>query len=163
MIRNACLNDVSRIAEILIFAKRTAYRPIFQNDMVSFNDLQVLSLVTELQKKGALDNIIVYDDGIVKGMMNRGKSPDKDYRNSFQIFEFYIEPFFQKCGIGSTMLESLQNEALVQNYEYVLLWVLEKNQHARGFYERYGFCHDGCRKNEAGTEEYIIRYVKKIQ
>ncbi len=163
MIRNACLADVSRIAEILIFAKRTSYRSIFQNDIVSFNDMQVLSLAMELQKKGALNNIIVYDDGIIKGMMNRGKSLDNDYKNSIQIFEFYVEPFFQKCGIGSAMLKSLLNEAQVQSYMYVLLWVLEKNHHARGFYEEFGFCYDGCRKNEVGTEEYIIRYVKKLQ
>ena len=35
MIRAASKKDASRLAEILIFAKRMAYRPIFQNDIVS--------------------------------------------------------------------------------------------------------------------------------
>lgn len=162
MIRNARLTDVSRIAEILIFAKRTAYRSIFQNDMVSFNDLQVLRLAIELQEEGALDNVVVYDDGIVKGMMNRGKSSDADYENSIQIFEFYIEPFFQKQGIGSAMLKSFIAEAQDRKYAHGLLWVLEKNHRARTLYEKFGFCFDGCRKLQVGTEENIIRYAKRF-
>lgn len=44
MVRKATKMDASRLAEILIFAKRTAYRPIFQDDLVSFNEMQVLDL-----------------------------------------------------------------------------------------------------------------------
>lgn len=44
MIRRAEIKDSSRLAEILIFAKRTAYREIFKNDNVSFNEMQVLDL-----------------------------------------------------------------------------------------------------------------------
>lgn len=44
MIRRAEIKDASRLAEILIFAKRTAYRQIFNNDNVSFNEMQVLDL-----------------------------------------------------------------------------------------------------------------------
>ena len=43
-IRKAEKKDASRLAEILIFAKRTAYRPIFENDYVSFQEMQVLDL-----------------------------------------------------------------------------------------------------------------------
>jgi putative acetyltransferase len=35
MIRRAEIKDASMLAEILIFAKRTAYRQIFNNDNVS--------------------------------------------------------------------------------------------------------------------------------
>ena len=44
MIRRATIADASRIAEILIFAKRTNYRKIFQNDKVSFGEMQVYLL-----------------------------------------------------------------------------------------------------------------------
>ena len=36
MIRVATIKDASRLAEIQIFSKRKAFRPIFQNDDVSF-------------------------------------------------------------------------------------------------------------------------------
>ena len=44
MLRAALPADASRLAEIQIFAKRTAFRPIFQNDYVSFQEMQVLDL-----------------------------------------------------------------------------------------------------------------------
>ena len=44
MIRKATMQDVPRIAEIIVFGKRVAYRPIFNNDIVSFNELQVVNL-----------------------------------------------------------------------------------------------------------------------
>jgi len=71
MLRKACEKDISRIAEILIFAKRVSYRPIFENDEVSFNAMQVLTEAENLKRPHMLDNIFVYDDGIVRGMMKR--------------------------------------------------------------------------------------------
>ncbi len=44
MIRKARLDDISRIAEILVFVKRIKFRPIFQNDDYSFGELQVLNV-----------------------------------------------------------------------------------------------------------------------
>ena len=49
--------------------KRIKYRPIFQNDDYSFGELQVIRVSQEYDKQEILDNMWVYDDGIVKGMM----------------------------------------------------------------------------------------------
>jgi putative acetyltransferase len=70
MIRKAEKKDLSRIAEILVFVKRIKYRPIFQNDDYSFGDLQVIKIAEEYSSPEKLDNIWVYDDGIVKGMIH---------------------------------------------------------------------------------------------
>ena len=68
MIRKATPSDLSRIAEILVFVKRIKYRPIFQNDAYSFGELQVLRVAEKYAESNILDNIYVYDDGIVKGL-----------------------------------------------------------------------------------------------
>lgn len=162
MIRNAAISDVPRLAEILIFAKRMAYRPIFNNDSISFNEMQVCKLASELQKDRALDNIIVYDDGIVKGMMNRKAAQYNNDKNSIQLCEFFVDPFFQQNGIGSEMMKHLVNEAELSHAENIFLWVLEKNNAAIKFYENFGFACDGNKKHEEGTEEYILRYFKTI-
>ena len=47
MIRKATIDDLSRIAEILVFVKRMKYRPIFQNDDYSFGELQVLRVAEQ--------------------------------------------------------------------------------------------------------------------
>lgn len=77
MIRNATVQDVSRIAEIIVFGKRVAYRSIFQNDVFSFNELQVINLIEEYRNNPAIiNNMLVYDDGIVKGVINRAFKDD---------------------------------------------------------------------------------------
>lgn len=162
MIRPATINDVSRIAEILIFAKRTAYRPIFQNDRVSFNDMQVVPLAAALCQGSALDSIVVYDDGIVKGMMNYGKPVDSDDNGGLQLYELYVDPFFQGGGIGGALMRHLLDAARCQKAGRVHLWVLEKNHKARAFYENFGFLHDGGRRLETGTEEYLLRYIRQL-
>ena len=71
MIRKAVTQDVSRIAEILVFVKRIKFRPIFQDDDYSFGELQVLSVAKIYSEQELLDHIWVYDDhGIVKGMIH---------------------------------------------------------------------------------------------
>lgn len=74
MIRAASKKDASRLAEILIFAKRMAYRPIFQNDIVSFQEMQVLDLALFYRDyPQALTDIAVFDDGIVKDLLIKVK------------------------------------------------------------------------------------------
>ena len=87
-IRKASVQDASRLAEILIFAKRVHYRRIFCNDKVSFGEMQVLPLAQEyLADTEKLESVWVYDDEFVKGMIHTGQN---------EIQELYVDPFFPK-------------------------------------------------------------------
>ena len=142
MIRKAEPKDISRIAEILVFTKRIKYRSIFHNDEYSFNELQVVKLVEEYGNSKALDNIWVYDDGIVKGMIHlEGK----------EIAELYVDYFFWKEGIGSKLVEFAK-----EKFDAKFVWTLEKNEDAIRFYEAHGFKLNGKRQLEEGTPEYIV-------
>ena len=139
MIRKATMQDVSRIAEIIVFGKRVAYRPIFNNDFVSFNELQVINLIEEYRSNPALiDNMLVYDDGIVKGVINRILKED-----AVEICEFYVEPFFKGNGIGKELIQQVILEARVSKKSKIFLWVIEDNLSARRFYENNGFVASG--------------------
>lgn len=163
MIRRAETKDASRLAEILIFAKRTAYRKIFNDDDVSFNKMQVLDLALDFRnKRSELDDLYVYDDGIVKGLIKWGKTDTKDVENSIEVFELYVDTFFQGQGIGSILIEDCVEHAKERSIRQIYLWVLEKNYNARRFYEKYGFKSDNVSKFEDGTTEMILRYKLEI-
>ena len=139
MLRKATMQDVSRIAEIIVFGKRVAYRPIFNNDVVSFNELQVMYLVEEYKKNPTLvDNMLVYDDGIIKGVINRIFKDD-----AVEICEFYVEPFFKGNGIGKELIQQVILEARTSKKNRIFLWVIEDNLSARKFYENNGFIASG--------------------
>lgn len=142
-IRKATVQDLSRIAEILVFVKRINYRPVFQNDAYSFGELQVLPVAREYGKPELLDHIWVYDDGIVKGMIRiEGQ----------EVRELYVDCFFQGQGVGARLMEFAKERHSVR-----FLWALEKNHGAIRFYERHGFRKTETKKFEEGTTEYLIR------
>ncbi len=146
MIRKATKEDLSRIAEILVFVKRIKFRPIFQDDDYSFGELQVIPVAAEYEKK--LPNIWVYEDkGIVKGLIHiEGR----------EVVELYIDYFFQGQGIGGDLLEFAKKE-----HDVDFLWAIEKNVDAIRFYQRHGFSVTDAKKFEEGTTEYLVM-LKRI-
>ena len=88
-----------------------------------------------------LENIWVYDDEFVKGMV---------HIQGLQIKELYVDYFFQHQGIGAQLLDFA-----VRDRGARFLWVLEKNKAAIQFYEAHGFVFSGQRMLEAGTPEFL--------
>ena len=144
MIRPATAVDASRIAEILIFAKRTNYRGIFRDDFVSFHEMQVYPLAKDyIDHPHRLDGVWVYDDDFVKGMIRISGT---------EIAELYVDPFFTNQKIGSKLI-TFAIETMACDH----LWVLEKNANAIRFYERHGFAFTGERRLQEGTTEFIAQ------
>lgn len=148
MLRKAGNMDISRIAEILIFTKRTTYRPIFKNDNVSFNEMQVLKEIEKLSQPSALDNIYVYDDGIVKATVKI-----EDVGEKTKVSEFFVDPFFQGEGIGTKILNTV-----IEKSKEVFLYVLDKNERAIRFYVKMGFKYTGEKEEFLNSGFYMLKY-----
>ena len=148
MLRKAGNMDISRIAEILIFTKRTTYRSIFKNDNVSFNEMQVLNEIEKLSQPSALDNIYVYDDGIVKATVKI-----EDVGEKTKVSEFFVDPFFQGEGIGTKILNNV-----IEKSKEVFLYVLDKNERAIRFYVKMGFKYTGEKEEVLNSGFYMLKY-----
>ena len=148
MFRKADNRDISRIAEILIFTKRTTYRPIFKNDNVSFNEMQVLKEIEKLSQPSALDNIYVYDDEIVKATVKIEYIGEKT-----KVSEFFVDPFFQGEGIGTKILNTV-----IEKSKEVFLYVLDKNERAIRFYVKMGFKYTGEKEEFLNSGFYMLKY-----
>lgn len=143
MIRKATKEDASRIAEILVFAKRMKFRPIFQNDVYSFVNLQVLPVAKQYIEAGIIDHMFVYDDGIVKGLI---------HIEGNEIVELYVDYFFQGQGIGSKLIEFAK-----ERFPVSFLWAIEKNTDSIRFYEAHGFRLTSTKKFAESTTEYLVK------
>ena len=148
LIRKAKIEDISRIAEILVFVKRMNYRVIFRNDAVSFGEIQVIPVAEKYSKPEILNSIWVYEaDGIVKGLIRiAGK----------EVVELYVEHFFQGQGIGAELIEFA-----IKEHDVKFLWVLEKNANAIRFYETHGFQLTDNKVLEEGTPEYKVMMERR--
>ena len=157
-IRKAEKRDISRIAEMIVFGKRIAYRAIFKDDIGSFKELQVLDVAEELSKNTALfESMAVYDDGIVKGVIAAGVCEGKA-----EITDFYVEPFFKGEGIGKALIEYVISEMKLLDVRKIFLWVLEENIAARKFYEANGFRPTGETGLIEGTDVVDMYYELNI-
>lgn len=143
LIRKAAAEDISRIAEILVFVKRMNYRSIFRNDAVSFGEIQVIPVAAKYSEPQNLENIWVYEnENIVKGLIRIEEN---------EVVELYVDHFFQGQGIGADLIEFAKKEHNVR-----FLWVLEKNADAIRFYEAHGFHITDNKMLEEGTPEYKV-------
>ena len=149
-IRKANINDASRIAEILVFSKRKNYRHIFKDDIGSFVDLQVYPLAKDyIENPKLLENVFVYDDGFVKGMI---------HINGDSIEELYVEPLLEGMGIGGKLIEFAK-----ANYNCYQLWVLDENERAKKFYKEHGFRETEETQSVPGTPNPNILQRKIIR
>ena len=140
-VRQATIADLSRIAEIVIFNYRLNFYPIFQNDDYYFNELQVSKVAK--QYEDVVGNMWVYDDGVIKGVIQIENS---------EIKKLFVEPALQGKSIGSHLLKY----AIVE-HKANTLWALEKNVRAIRFYKRHGFNVTTDKKLEEDTTEYLVR------
>ena len=155
-VRKAEAKDLGRIAEILVFTKRSTYRPIFCNDEVSFNVITVLNVIEEVKEIG-LEHTYLYDDGIVKGMTRYIEGGD-----GVEVCELYIDPFFQGQGVGKALIEFDEAQARELGAKEMYLWVLEKNPSAMEFYKNRGLEPTGERKEFATTGQYLVKFRKEL-
>ncbi|MBP3747077.1 MAG: GNAT family N-acetyltransferase [Ruminococcus sp.] len=126
MIRKALPADVSRIAEMIVTNYRVNFYRFFHNDAFYFGELNVLDTASEYAEgTEKLLNTYVYDDGVVKGMIEVSGS---------EIVKLYVEPQFQSSGIGAELLGFAVNKLHAD-----WLWALEYNERGIAFYKRHGF------------------------
>lgn len=155
-VRNARYSDISRLAEILVFGKRCAYRELFCDDYGSFAVLNVAGEIKRMQNHpSSLNEMLVYDDGIVKGLLRYsvcGKQAE--------LCELYVEPCFIGSGIGSALLSAMTEK--VNCAERIILWVLAGNESGRAFYEKHGFAAVGDSRLSEGSEIVELKYDKLL-
>jgi len=140
VIRKAEKNDLSRMAEIFVFAKRVHYRPIFRNDAVCFGKLQVLPVAAMLSQR--LDTLWVYEDTFLWGFIGLEDG---------EIKQLFVDPLLEGRGVGGKLLAF----GIREGGRY--LWALEKNARALALYQKYGFAPTGERSPVEDTGEYAIQ------
>ncbi|MBQ9993963.1 MAG: GNAT family N-acetyltransferase [Clostridia bacterium] len=141
-IRRADMRDIYRIAEIIVFNYRLNFYPIFRYDPYYFDELSVLSLAETYRDPSVLRDTFVYDDGVVKGVVQLCGT---------EIKRLFIEPVLQGQGIGALLLSYAVTHRGADH-----LWALEKNTRAIAFYQRNGFSLTDERRLEEDTDEYLI-------
>jgi ribosomal protein S18 acetylase RimI-like enzyme len=147
-IRYADVNDAKVLGEIHSKSWKIAYKNIVPDSVLNNISAEKRQKYFEkaLSEKLEEDALIFVDDKAV-GLMSIGKCRDEDQDSTCgEIWGIYLLPEYWHKGIGTYFIQWGLNELKNRNFQKATLWVLEENIHARKFYKKMGFRHDGTVK-----------------
>ena len=105
------------------------------------------------------DNVLVAKDGDrVIGFVGYGKCRYGDIEDAGEVFALYIVQEYYNRKIGYRLMNAAVDK--LAEYDRIVVRVLEGNERAIRFYERYGFRFDGFKESVVlGTEKTVLRMV----
>jgi ribosomal protein S18 acetylase RimI-like enzyme len=159
-IRPASPDDALAIETIRVRGWRSAYRHVFPAA-----ELDAMPIDPERWRSRLVvppfgwTTVVCEDSEIVIGFASTGPSRDEDELG--ELYAIYVDPEAWSTGAGRALMVAAET-ALAADYGAALLWVLDDNPRARGFYERGGWAPDGVRKAEErfGVRASEVRYRK---
>ncbi|MEM9776684.1 MAG: GNAT family N-acetyltransferase [Chloroflexota bacterium] len=144
--RRAVLEDAQTIAEIHVASWQAAYEKFFPADYLA--NLSVKNrrqmwerLIKADSPRAAL--LVAGSDDEINGFIAAGPARGLDSAlNWGEVSAIYVDPSAWRTPVGYTLMESACAFLWEQNHQQIMLWVLDGNDRAIRFYERYGFVKD---------------------
>lgn len=161
-LRLAAKEDAQGIAAVHIASWKSAYKGIMPDSVLGTLDLEnkIKGWERALADEGAPIYVAV-DDGIIVGFVHICTYRDGDLGPPApgEITAIYLRPDVFGVGVGAKLFERALNELAARGYGQVVLWVLEENQRAIVFYQKYGFLPDGGEKVHPKSGLKEIRFA----
>jgi len=163
----ARISDAPVYARIHVDSWRAAYRELIPDSYIErfTYELREQRFRQSLAANAEETYLIQQNDQVV-GILTLGvaRDSDVDVHRTGEIWGIYLSPNYWRKGIGRQVVREAESMLQARGYETIILWVLEKNQQARQFYEAMGFSADGASKSiDWGTPLKAVRYRKVLQ
>ena len=137
MIRPARLEDAAELAMVNVTSWQEAYRGLIDQAFLDSLDVADRTEAWDriLRQQRARVLVAEASDGVI-GFCTVGQSSDQGWG---EVFSIYLLPGQWGRGVGRRLLASGERALSETGEQRALLWVLDTNQRARGFYERQGW------------------------
>jgi GNAT superfamily N-acetyltransferase len=145
IIRKAVLTDADALTEILTRSWVAAYTGIIPDEAIAEKNSK-RSAMWRKTLAGEHNQYIAFCGAIPAGLLGIHPSRDADMPHAGEIGAVYLHPDFIGKGYGRQIMDFAVTELKNRGFSVITLWVLEKNIHARRFYEKCGFRPDGAKK-----------------
>jgi ribosomal protein S18 acetylase RimI-like enzyme len=161
-IRTASAADVEEIADVHIASMREAYRCLFAPEELARIDARDRAdRWRDHLSHDPSSTLLAEVDGRLVGFVAFGPCRDEDVspEKVGEVMAIYVRPDTWGLGFGEALMRAALARLRSGGSAEVVLWVIEGNHRAVGFYERLGFKPDGSvRVREIyGTSMTIVR------
>ncbi len=86
--------------------------------------------------------------GSLLGFVTFGGSRDDDADGLGEVYALYVDPDRHRGGVGRLLMSEARERLAEAGFTEAILWVLQGNDRARGFYEGEGWKPDGATREE---------------
>ena len=151
--------------EALAYIQTESWKAAFQN-ILSKNDLEFYTnfekskekydqIVAEFKTRGFLQMV----KGKPHGMAFWGAARDEEYSHCAELICIHSLQENWAKGYGSSLMNKVMEEVKNAGYQEIILWVFEKNNRARSFYEKFGFSVKGNKKEFCNATEMMYSLI----
>ncbi len=167
------VEDAGGLAEVHVASWRSAYRDMLPRSYLS--NLRPSDMASNWRRRlrdtlkmppRKRDVWVAEMEGEIVGFSVLGACLDDDELAGFagEFFMLYVHPKYAGRGVGRELVSHGMEVLGERDFYWCVIWVLERNQHARGFYERMGFAADGAERYEhfAGVRVPVVRYAAPV-
>jgi ribosomal protein S18 acetylase RimI-like enzyme len=149
VIRQCTLQDAQAVESLRVASWKAAYRGIVPGaflDGMTVDAGRRRRMIAE-RACGCIESVAV-QDGAITGWVSAGPCRDGDRAEPWhgEIYACYMLPGSWRGGIGRRLMAHATRALDEAGRGDVTLWVLERNERARRFYEACGFSPDGTRQ-----------------
>jgi ribosomal protein S18 acetylase RimI-like enzyme len=149
-IRAARSVDAVEIARIHVEAWRDAYAALLPAEYLARLDPRIEAARWNRSASSRLENTLVADaDGEIAGYAIIGPARGQRSAPAGEIYALYVETDWREQGIGRALIDAAFDRFRKRSLDQAVIWCLEGNVAARGFYERCG----GRRLSHGKVEE----------
>lgn len=155
--------DAPGLAAVHIETWQHAYDGIFPEDFLQNLDREGRRSWFESRIERNGGDLLVSDDGDGPvGFCLFGHSGDQGWG---EVYAIYVHPDHWGEGHGAALLSAAEEALSQSGFQRALLWVLEQNRQARGFYEKRGWVLGRpIRIEEIGdTQVTEVRYERSLE
>jgi len=163
-IHKVLLEDAHEYAALHIACWQDAYKGIISDEYLDSMPAELDQRVERCRKyisePGECEYLYAACGGDMIGRLIFNRSRDEDKPDAGEVSAIYLLADYWGKGYGKQMMDYAVAALRNAGHQEIIVWVLEENNRARRFYEKYGFVYDGTRQEiEIGKPIAEIRYA----
>lgn len=148
-IRKALVSDAEGIAKVHVYTWQNAYLGLIPDSILQglSVELRTSSWIRNIKNPSPKSHTFIAEmDGEIVGFVDLGANREKDLEYEGEIYAIYVNPQIQGRGVGAALMQAGLKTLKSEGFAEAVLWVLDRNLHARAWYESNGWRSEGKTK-----------------
>jgi ribosomal protein S18 acetylase RimI-like enzyme len=149
-LRAARRGDELAVAELHVRSWQEAYRELMPAEFLTGLDPRerAIRYAFEASEDDAPTTLLAVVGETILGFVTFAASRDADATGRGEIYALYVDPCRHQGGIGRMLMAEARRRLQEAGFDEAILWVLDGNERAAGFYEGEGWRADGATRVE---------------